>query len=81
METSSDNLEDVFSLYDQVGDGKIEVSQVGEILRALGMNPTQTYVKKLLTQLDMPMNQRITMEEFKPMLKDCKKHQVRKGKI
>ena len=70
------NLEDVFSLFDQVGDGKVELSQVGEVLRALGLNPTQKYIKKLLQQFDLSMEERITINEFKSIQKDCEKHQV-----
>ena len=72
----STNLDDVFAMYDDVGDGKVELAHVGSMLRALGMNPTEDYLKKLLTQLDFPLNSRISIPEFQPMIQDCKKHQV-----
>merc|ERR1712218_392859 len=48
---SEDQIEDfkeVFQLFDTKGDGLIQVSQVGEVLRALGTNPTEGEVKKLI---------------------------------
>ena len=39
-------------LFDRRGDGKIESAQLGEILRSLGLNPTQADVKKALNEVD-----------------------------
>lgn len=37
---------DVFAYFDSRGDDKIAVSQVGDVLRALGQNPTEADIKK-----------------------------------
>ena len=37
---------DTFSLFDKKGDGKIETSQLGAVIRALGQNPTQADIKR-----------------------------------
>lgn len=39
-------------LFDRRGDGKIESTQLGEVLRSLGHNPTQAEVKKALNEID-----------------------------
>ena len=39
-------FQETFSLFDNRGDGKICSSQLGEVLRALGQNPTEAEVKK-----------------------------------
>ena len=39
-------------LFDRKGDGRIESAQLGEVLRSLGLNPTQAEVKKALNEVD-----------------------------
>ena len=43
----STDFQEAFQLFDQKGDGRVQVSQIGDILRALGQNPTESDVKKL----------------------------------
>jgi len=65
---------DAFSLFDKTGDGKIEVSEIGEILRALGTNPTQAEVAKICKEIDPTGERRISFEEFLPLFNaQCKK--------
>jgi len=40
------DLQDIFNLFDEKGDGKISAYHLGEVLRAMGENPTQAEVKK-----------------------------------
>lgn len=50
-------------LFDRRGDGKIDSSQLGEVLRSLGLNPTQAEVLKSLNEIDptgkQPRNQQV----------------------
>lgn len=39
-------VQETFNLFDQRGDGKIAACQLGDVLRALGQNPTEIEVKK-----------------------------------
>merc|ERR1712203_201999 len=79
---SEDQIEDfkeVFQLFDTKGDGLIQVSQVGEVLRALGQNPTEGEVKKLVQsscKSEGP-DTRITFETFLPMLQDVSSKPIR----
>jgi Ca2+-binding EF-hand superfamily protein len=44
-------FQEAFQLFDSRGDGKIHVTQIGDALRALGQNPTESDVKKFTHQL------------------------------
>ncbi|XP_035221132.1 myosin-2 essential light chain-like [Stegodyphus dumicola] len=59
-------FQDAFSLFDSRGDGKISISQLGDVLRALGQNPTEAEVKKCCHQLKP--DERISFEVFLPIL-------------
>ncbi|XP_059611286.1 myosin-2 essential light chain [Phlebotomus argentipes] len=56
---------EAFNLFDNRGDGKIQLNQVGECLRALGQNPTESDVKKCTHQLKP--DERISFEVFLPI--------------
>ncbi|CAI8054709.1 Myosin-2 essential light chain [Geodia barretti] len=58
---------DAFSLFDKRGDGKIDSDQVGDVLRALGLNPTEVDVKKIVQEIDPDGRKRVSFEEFLPI--------------
>ncbi|KYO34598.1 myosin light chain 3, skeletal muscle isoform [Alligator mississippiensis] len=43
-----DEYREAFELFDRVGDGKIQLSQCGEVIRALGQNPTNAEISRVL---------------------------------
>lgn len=49
---SSPEHKEAFLLFDKRGDGKVDSAQLGEILRSLGLNPTEADVKKVLKEVD-----------------------------
>lgn len=59
-------FQEAFLLYDQRGDGKIPVHQIGDVLRALGQNPTESEVKKLI--IEHRADDRVTFEVFLPIM-------------
>ncbi|XP_015783002.1 myosin-2 essential light chain [Tetranychus urticae] len=63
---------EAFSLFDNRGDGKINVSQLGDVLRALGQNPTEAEVKKCCNQLRS--DDRIGFDVFLPILQTVSKN-------
>lgn len=65
--SGDENIEEAFLLYDKRGDNKIECSQVGEVLRALGINPTEYEIKKLINGIDPTGEGRVSFSEFLPM--------------
>ncbi|XP_020636335.1 myosin light chain 1/3, skeletal muscle isoform isoform X2 [Pogona vitticeps] len=73
MSFSADQINDfkeAFLLFDRTGEGKITLSQVGDVIRALGQNPTNSEIKKILgNPSNEEMNaKKIGFEEFLPML-------------
>uniref|UniRef100_A0A672K127 Myosin light chain 3, skeletal muscle isoform-like n=1 Tax=Sinocyclocheilus grahami TaxID=75366 RepID=A0A672K127_SINGR len=60
-----------FGLFDRVGDSKVAFNQVADIMRALGQNPTNKDVKKILgnPSADDMANKRLDFEGFLTMLK------------
>lgn len=59
-------FQEAFLLYDQRGDGKIPVAQIGDVMRALGQNPTESEVKKLV--VEHRADDRVTFEVFLPIM-------------
>ncbi|KAI9575993.1 hypothetical protein GQX74_000355 [Glossina fuscipes] len=63
--TTLEDFQEAFNLFDNRGDGKIQLSLVGECLRALGQNPTESDVKKCAHQFKS--DERISFEVFLPI--------------
>jgi len=72
---SEDQLSDsreVFCYFDAKGDEKISVGQVGDVLRALGQNPTEAEIKKCSSHW-ADNDTRITFEDFLPIYQTVNK--------
>lgn len=65
-------FQEAFSLFDSRNDGKISVSLLGNVLRALGQNPTEAEVRKCCNQFKP--EERITFEVFLPILQAISKN-------
>jgi len=62
-------FQDAFLLFDTRGDNMIQVSQVGDVLRALGQNPTESEVKRLVqTTCQTKSDSRLSFDVFLPMM-------------
>jgi len=59
-------FQETFMLFDTKGDGMIPSNQVGDVLRALGQNPTESEVRRLVQ--DQRNDGRISFETFLPIL-------------
>jgi myosin light chain 6 len=64
-------LKDIFDLYDTTGTEKIDVSYLGQCLRAAGLNPTQAEVRKV--ERDFGKNM-MAYEEFLPIYHSVSQH-------
>ncbi|KAJ0070097.1 hypothetical protein NL108_002415, partial [Boleophthalmus pectinirostris] len=66
----NENYREAFGLFDRVGDNKVAYNQLADIMRALGQNPTNKDVTKLLgnPSADDMANKRVEFEAFLPML-------------
>ncbi|XP_072032244.1 myosin light chain 3, skeletal muscle isoform-like isoform X1 [Amphiura filiformis] len=67
-ENDMDEYKDTFNMFDKTGDGKVQSTQVADVCRALGWNPTNSAVKKCIGDKDE--YHRFTFEEVLPMLKE-----------
>ncbi|KAF5928385.1 hypothetical protein HPG69_014990 [Diceros bicornis minor] len=79
IEFNKDQLEEfkeAFELYDRVGDGKIQFSQCGDVMRALGQNPTNAEVLRVMgyPKSDELKSRRVDFETFLPMLQAVAKN-------
>lgn len=73
IEFTKEQLEEykeAFGLFDRVGDGKIQLSSCGDVMRALGQNPTNADINKVMghPKPDELNSRRVEFEEFLPML-------------
>lgn len=73
MSFSADEVADfkeAFLLFDRTGNSKITYNQVADVMRALGQNPTNAEVKKILNNpsVEEMANTAIDFDQFLPML-------------
>ncbi|KAI6176697.1 Myosin [Aphelenchoides bicaudatus] len=66
---------EVFLYFDAKGDEKIAVSQIGDVLRATGQNPTQAEINKYCEHWSNPST-RVTFEEFIPIFQAINKNRA-----
>ncbi|XP_055725410.1 myosin light polypeptide 6-like isoform X1 [Salvelinus fontinalis] len=69
-------FKEAFLLFDRTGDGKISYSQCGDVMRALGQNPVNAEVLKVLgNPKSEEMNHKmLDFEQFLPMLQAIAKN-------
>ncbi len=51
-------------LYDTSGDEKLDMKEVGQLLRALGMTPTHLEVREIVREFDKDKNGVLSFKEF-----------------
>ncbi len=57
-------LAEAFMLYDTSGDEKLDMKEVGQLLRALGMTPTHLQVREIVREFDKNKNGVLDFQEF-----------------
>jgi len=69
-----EEAKDVFILYDDEGDNKIDGTQIGNVIRALGLKPTNAQVTKAAGKEYKKLGEkRLTFEEFFPIYEQVSK--------
>ncbi|XP_015760375.1 PREDICTED: myosin-2 essential light chain-like [Acropora digitifera] len=66
-----DEYRDAFSLFDTEGDGKIDVEQIGSVLRSLNLNPADEDILKIEKDVG---DRRVSFEEFLSIFLEEKKN-------
>lgn len=75
-DTQIQELQETFNIFDSKGDGMIAVKQVGDVLRAMGQNPTEADIAKCLSgtaQEEAGPEGRLSWETFLPILQSVNK--------
>jgi Ca2+-binding EF-hand superfamily protein len=69
-----DELKEIFNLYDEELDGKIDRMQIGDVVRAAGLKPTNAMVTKASGQeFKRKGEKRLTFEEWLPIYEQLTK--------
>ncbi|CAF4003029.1 unnamed protein product [Rotaria sordida] len=54
----------VFMLFDKNGDGTIDANEIGQVMRSLGLNPTNKEIADLIAEVDKNGNQHLDFQGF-----------------
>jgi Ca2+-binding protein (EF-Hand superfamily) len=55
---------EAFAILDKDGDGKIDVRELGDLIRSLGQNPTEAELEDIIKEVDADRNGTIDFPEF-----------------
>lgn len=72
MDEQLADYREVFRYFDSRGDEKINVQQVGDVLRALGQNPTEAEIGRCCAAYDKEA--RLSFEDFVPIFQSISKN-------
>ncbi|KAL2827217.1 hypothetical protein BDW59DRAFT_58662 [Aspergillus cavernicola] len=61
-------FKEVFAVFDKDGTGDITASELGEVMRSLGQNPTDTELQDIIDELDVDRTGTIDFDEFLIMM-------------
>lgn len=70
-EERDQEIAEVFNMFDKNGDGKLLNSEIDAFLRAIGQDPNQDDVNKLVETIDLDKNGYITLDEFMIYMDDA----------
>jgi myosin light chain 6 len=70
-------IKEIFNLYDEELDGKIDGTQIGDVVRACGLKPTNAMVSKAAGQeYKRKGEKRLAFEEWLPIYEQLTKEKV-----
>jgi len=57
-------FKEAFALFDRDGDAQLTTSELGVVMRALGLTPTESDLKEMITSVDKDNNGKLDFPEF-----------------
>ncbi len=61
-------LWEAFKVFDADGSGGISASELGQVMRSLGQNPSKTELRDLIKEVDVDLSGSIDFDEFKTLI-------------
>lgn len=65
-----EELKEAFAIYDLDGDGTITTRELGSVMRALGLNPTEAEILNFIKEVDLDNSGSINFDEFAVLMVD-----------
>lgn len=65
-----EELKEAFAIYDLDGDGVITTRELGSVMQALGLNPTEAEILNFIKEVDSDNSGSINFDEFSVMMVD-----------
>ncbi|CAG8760325.1 13486_t:CDS:2 [Cetraspora pellucida] len=62
------DFKEAFGLFDKDGDGSITLKELGDVMKSLGHNPTETELRDMINEVDLDNNGTIDFNEFLNMM-------------
>ena len=59
---------EVFAMFDKNGDGTISTKELGTVIRALGLNPTEAELKQHINEVDASGSGNFSLNSFISMM-------------
>ncbi|CAH0017824.1 unnamed protein product [Clonostachys rhizophaga] len=64
------DLKEIFDLFDQDKDGQITAAELGDVMRALGQNPTEPELQTIIDEADLDNNGALEFSDFVRLMSD-----------
>ena len=66
-------VKEIFDLFDKNSSGRVSVSELGTIVRALGLNPTEAEVLEMIKRVDTAGVGSFGLRQLEELIKDKEK--------
>ncbi|RMZ88738.1 hypothetical protein DV736_g4030, partial [Chaetothyriales sp. CBS 134916] len=63
-----EGYKEVFALFDKDNSGTITASELGDVMRSLGQNPSETELRDMINEVDVDQSGAIDFDEFLKMM-------------
>jgi len=64
-----EEFREAFQLFDKDGSGSIDTEEIGQVMRALGQNPTEAELKHIIQEIDQDGNGSMDFNEFLSLMR------------